>query len=89
MKKVLQRVLKAIKNFKNRKARFVYSCAGSFYYHSGKAELDGIGFLPFLNDQHKLDWAKRKAREFVNECIKNNTLDAYYSLFKAQSKIKK
>ena len=80
MKKVLQRVIKKFQNFKNRKTRFLFACAYNFYIKQARIELDGIGFLPFINAQHRHDWAKIKANEFVKYCKKHNIVNQRYSL---------
>lgn len=73
-------IIQKIKKFMNRKERFLFACAFNFYIKQARIELDGVGFLPFINAQHRYDWAKSKANEFVNYCKKHKIINERYKL---------
>ena len=77
---ILKRIAKAIQKFKTRKERFLRACAYNFYIQKTRIDLDGVNFLPFINVQHKHDWAKAKANEFVKYCKKHNIVHERYKL---------
>ena len=80
MKKVLRQIVKAIKNRISHKERFLRACAFNFYIRQARTELNGVGFLPFINAKNRHDWAKLKANEFVNYCKKHNIINECYKL---------
>ena len=61
-----------------KKERFLHACIYSFYVQKARIDLDGVGFLPFLNEQHNRDWAKMKANELINQFKKEGTIDIRY-----------
>ena len=71
-------IIQKIKKFMNRKERFLHACIYSFYVQKARIDLDGVGFLPFLNEQHNRDWAKMKANELINQFKKEGTIDIRY-----------
>lgn len=62
----------------SRKERFLHACIYSFYVQKARIDLDGVGFLPFLNEQHNRDWARMKANELINQFKKEGTIDIRY-----------
>ena len=60
-------IIQKIKKFMNRKERFLRACIYSFYVQKARIDLDDIGFLPFLNEQHNRDWARMKANELITQ----------------------
>lgn len=77
---IFKKIARAIKNRISHKERFLRACAFNFYIRQARIELDGVGFLPFINAQHRYDWAKSKANEFVNYCKKHNIINERYKL---------
>ena len=71
-------IIQKIKKFMNRKERFLHACIYSFYVQKARIDLDGVGFLPFLNEQHNRDWARMKANELINQFKKEGTIDIRY-----------
>ncbi|MBQ8635322.1 hypothetical protein IJ425_04125 [bacterium] len=71
-------IIKKIKNFINRKERFLHACIYSFYVQKARVDLDGIGFLPFINEQHNRDWARMKANELIAQFKKEGTISIRY-----------
>ena len=71
-------IIQKIKKFMNRKERFLYACIYSFYVQKARIDLDGVGFLPFLNEQHNRDWARMKANELITQFKKEGTIDIRY-----------
>lgn len=71
-------IIQKIKKFMNKKERFLHACIYSFYVQKARIDLDGVGFLPFLNEQHNRDWAKMKANELIKEFKKEGTIDIRY-----------
>lgn len=71
-------IFQKIKKFMTRKERFLHACIYSFYVQKARIDLDGVGFLPFLNEQHNRDWARMKANELINQFKKEGTIDIRY-----------
>ena len=71
-------IIQKIKKFMTKKERFLHACIYSFYVQKARIDLDGVGFLPFLNEQHNRDWAKMKANELINQFKKEGTIDIRY-----------
>ena len=78
MKKVLREIFARIKKALTHKERFLHACVYSFYVHKARIDLDGVGFLPFINEQHNRDWARMKANELINLWKKEGTIDIRY-----------
>lgn len=77
---IIKEIKDKILKFKTRKERFLRACAYNFYIQKTRIDLDGVNFLPFINAQHKHDWAKAKANEFVKYCKRNNIINERYKL---------
>ena len=75
---IFKKISRAIKNQINHKERFLRACIYSFYVQKARIDLDGVGFLPFLNEQHNRDWARMKANELINQFKKEGTIDIRY-----------
>ena len=72
-------IIQKIKKFITRKERFLHACVYCFYVQSKRIELEnGIGFLPFMNEQHARDYGKSKADELINLWKKEGTIDIRY-----------
>lgn len=71
-------IIQKIKKFMNRKERFLHACIYSFYVQKARIDLDGVGFLPFLNEQHKREWARMKANELITQFKKEGTINIRY-----------
>ena len=71
-------IIQKIKKFMNRKERFLHACIYSFYVQKARIDLDGVGFLPFLNEQHNRDWARMKANELITQFKKEGTINIRY-----------
>lgn len=82
MKKMsfIEKIKRAIKNKITYKERFLRACAYDFYIQKTRIELDGVNFLPFINAQHKQDWAKAQADNFVKYCKRNNVVNERFKL---------
>ena len=75
---IIQKIAKAIKNKITYKERFLRACIYSFYVQKARIDLDGVGFLPFINETHRRDWAKLKADELINQFKKEGTINIRY-----------
>lgn len=71
-------IIQKIKKFMNRKERFLHACIYSFYVQKARIDLDGVGFLQFLNEQHNRDWARMKANELIAQFKKEGTINIRY-----------
>ncbi len=75
---IFKKIARAIKNQITHKERFLHACIYSFYVQKARIDLDGVGFLPFLNEQHNRDWARMKANELINQFKKEGTINIRY-----------
>ncbi len=71
-------IIQKIKKFMNRKERFLRACIYSFYVQKARIDLNGVGFLPFINEQHARDYGKLKADELINLWKKEGTINIRY-----------
>ena len=75
---IIKRIAQAIKNKITYKERFLRACIYCFYVQMARIELQGVGFLPFINEQHRRDWARLKADELINQFKKEGTIAIRY-----------
>lgn len=75
---IIKRITQAIKNKITYKERFLRACIYCFYVQMARIELQGVGFLPFINEQHRRDWARLKADELINQFKKEGTIAIRY-----------
>ena len=73
-------LIQKIKRMFTYKERFLRACIYSFYVQKARIDLEGMGFLPFLNEQHNRDWAKLKADELIAQFKKEGTINERYKL---------
>ena len=71
-------LIQKIKRMFTYKERFLRACIYSFYVQKARIDLEGMGFLPFLNEQHNRDWAKLKADELITQFKKEGTINVRY-----------
>lgn len=75
---LLSALAHAFKNKITHKERFLHACIYSFYVQKARIDLKGVGFLPFINEQHNRDWAKMKANELIAQFKKEGTINIRY-----------
>ena len=73
-------LIQKIKRMFTYKERFLRACIYSFYVQKARIDLEGMGFLPFLNEQHNRDWAKLKADELIAQFKEEGTINERYKL---------
>ena len=75
---IFKKIARAIKNQFNRKERFLRACIYSYYVQKARIDLEGISFLPFVNEQNNQAWARMKANELINQFKKEGTINIRY-----------
>lgn len=80
------RIFTRVKNFiqsqKRRKERFLYCCAYRFFLAVLKEQTkdNSVDLMPFIVRQQHRDIAHRKATHFIQQAIKERTINKRYQL---------
>ena len=74
-------LIQKIKRMFTYKERFLRACIYSFYVQAKRIELaNGVGFLPFYNEQQARDYAKLIADSLIAQFKEEGTINERYKL---------